>query len=449
MAAPSQSRQSSATDATLSSTVEDTPTDLCEALGIPKDNDVDVSTEQVDQYQYHIEIARPIHPNNFGLQRDERSTTDFQSTILNTNYPIIDAPRFWTMPGVSKTEPKEFTKETNEISTSITGRLERIFSEKIRDQDLIPFSIYMLMKVFLESGLANYNLVKDKSLQDVLLYRGIFSGLELSCTSRQIQQILPKCYNAMFSPELAASLTQTCFSLDSLVPYLKSIPSVAASPLYKVFLLKQAIQLPSLAMNYKDADIITSIMEYYTRLIELSRRTSLGTSITLLMAMSKTAPHILDRIQDYLDSTNASTEASQIEIDKKLSKFQESKKIVLSTEKLTLVRRAELKILITEQFESVNYLLQSLCKDDLNTESPSQIVAYKPTQRRQDNLITEGNFGRTKSFVHQIFGDNNFEPNKSFRRQKRRQINTPFISQKSKWNDQFVRDKPAQPEKDF
>ena len=114
-----------------------------------------------------------------------------------------------------------------------------------------------------------------------------------------------------------------------------------------------------------------------------------------------------------------------------------------------MVRRAELKILITEQFESVNYLLQSLCKDDLNTESPSQIVAYKPTQRRQDNLVTEGNFGRTKSFVHQIFGDNNFEPNKSFRRQKQRQINTPFISQKSKWNDQFVRDKPAQPEKDF
>lgn len=496
MAALRQSRQSNNTDANPSPTVEDTPTDLNTVLGIPTDVYVKVSTGQVDQHKYHIQIARPIHPDNFGIQTDESSLTDFQSTFPNTNYKIIDTPIFWTMPSVSKIEPKEFTKETNEIIRTITGRLERIFSEKIRDQDLIPFSIYMLMKVFLESGLANYNLVKDESLQDVFLYRGIFSGLQLSCTSRQLQLILPKCYHIMFSQEIMDPLTKSYPTLDTLLTYLESIPSVSTSPLYKTFLLKQTSQLPNLAMKYSEANIMTSILEYHSRLIELSRKTSIGTSITILMAISKTAPQVSDRIQDYLGSRNASAEASQIEIDEELSKFQEAKKIVLSTEKLSLVRRAELKLLITEHFESINYLLQTLYKADAKKESNPQIAAYKPEQRRQanttttstslcphrenhsncsvkqlnsqdwikgianlyyyarlltrlrknctldqststvDNLITEGHFGRTKSMAFEVSGVNNPDLNKFQGRNKRPRTDNLSRNQKPQGNDQ-------------
>ena len=408
------------------------------------------------------------------------------------------------MPLVSTTEPEDFTNRTKMIITTVVGHLMRTFRSKVEDQDLVPFSIFILMRTFMLAGIARFHHAPDEQYQDAILYRGIYSGLKLSCTKRKMEKILPECYSTMLSPDIAATLINNHFTLIEPREYMESIPSVATSPTYKVFLFKQLAQMPTWASKYQDHNLNDTIMEYHLRLLELSRRTTLSLGLHWLSALSINRSYRTDKILDYLDSRDTSEEKFHVEIDELLSEFQVSKKLSLSMDNRRFLRRAQLKVLLTEHFESISHVYRNLTAEKPSTESPSHIAAYKSTQRRQDNpqttthcphrenhpncaikklnpqdwvkgykvlyyyaclntrlrlnctfkqsesttldnLITEGNFGRTKFFVHQIFGDNNFEPNKSFRRQ----IDTPFISQKSKWNGQCVRDKPAQPEKDF
>lgn len=363
------------------------------------------------------------------------------------------------------------------------------------------------MKTFIVAGLAKFHRTSDEQFQDVLLYRGIFSVLQLSCSNLQLQKILPECYSIMFSQDLATKLTKSYSSLSSLFQYMETIPSVTTSPLYKVFLLKQTTQLPTLAKNYKDDNLNNAIMEYQLRLVELSRRTSLGVSIPWLMCLTVNQPNITDRIKDYLNSRSASAETSHIEIDEILSEFQSSNNIILSTQKLTLPRRDELKILLTEQFESISYICQKVSKGKTTTEATTQIAAYKPTPPHSntpkttslcphranhsncsikqlgasdwgkavnllfymtrtfiflhkkctldqadstlDSILTEGNFGRAKSLVYKTVGEPEPELNKPYGRQKRQQTHTHNRHTKLNWNRKTPTEKPDQSETDF
>lgn len=104
------------------------------------------------------------------------------------------------------------------------------------------------------AGIARFHHAPEEKYQDAILYRGIYSGLKLSCTKRQMGKILPECYSTMFSPDIAATLINNHCTLIELREYMESIPSVATSPTYKVFLFKQLAQLTTWANKYQDTN---------------------------------------------------------------------------------------------------------------------------------------------------------------------------------------------------
>ncbi|GMM51597.1 hypothetical protein DASB73_025600 [Starmerella bacillaris] len=324
------------------------------------DDIMEISESQTAIDQTDTTIAEPIKSTNFGIRYADPSTIDFQHVFPRTTCTIIDLKTYWIMPQVSKTEPQDFEKETKRLIFIITTDLAIFFQEKIRDPELIPFSIFILMRTFILNGAAVFHSEADEEYRDTLLYRGIYSGLKMVCTEQQLKEILPECYSTMFSTEITNILTLKATSFTGLKRYMDSLPLVISSPMYKVFLLKQLTQLPTWASKYQGTNLNNIIMEYHLRLVELSRQTSISLSSTWLLALDRNWPEKTSKIFDYLDSRNASTDASYIEIDELLSTFQYSRTVSLSTDNKHFHRRAELKVLLTEQFESTFYVWKNI-----------------------------------------------------------------------------------------
>ncbi|GMM49628.1 hypothetical protein DASB73_005860 [Starmerella bacillaris] len=347
------------------------------------DDNKEVYVSKPTTAKSNTKIAEPIKSKHFGNRYVDSSTIDFQHVFPRASYTIMDISAYWTIPEVSTTEPKDFEKETKRLISVITTDLAKTFQEKIRDTELIPFAIFILMRTFLRNGTASFHNAGDEQYQDVLLYRGIYSALTMSCTEQQLNKILPECYSVMFSTELKNTLTQRASSLEELKGYMESLPYVESSPTFKVHLFKQLAQLATWADKYESTNINDTIMEYQLRLTELSRQTTLSVGLMWISNLSKTRSYKTDKILDYLNSRNASAEASHIEIDELLSNFQASRNITLPTDNKHLPRRAKLKILLTEEFESISYVWKNITNERPTPKSTPQITALRPPQRQQ------------------------------------------------------------------
>ena len=393
MAAPRQSRQS--TNVTDTTITNESTNESNDSNDLNNENLYDISGENLEGGepqptidQTDTTLAEPIKTANFGIQFANPSTIDFQHVFPRTTVTILDVKTNWIMPKISTVEPKDFDKETKRIISGLTTDLETTFQEKIRDPELIPFSIFILIRTFIHTGTAVFHSTADEEYRDTLLYRGIYSVLKMMCTEQQLKKILPECYSIMFSTEISNLLTQKATSFTGLKKYMDSLPFVTSSPLYKVLLFKQLTQLPTWASKYQGTNLVNIIMEYHLRLVELSRQTSISLSSTWLLALDRNWPEKTSKIFDYLDSRNASTDASYIEIDELLSTFQYSRTVSLSTDNQSFHRRAELKVLLTEVFECSSYVWKNITNERSPPESNPQIAAYKPDQRRQANTTT-------------------------------------------------------------
>lgn len=96
MASSRQNRQSIPIDEHTAPNIE--TNDDEDRYGLPRSLNISVPKPQKVQHEYHIQITRPINPNNFGQQTAKDSTIDFQHEFPRTDYNILNAPTYWTIP---------------------------------------------------------------------------------------------------------------------------------------------------------------------------------------------------------------------------------------------------------------------------------------------------------------------------------------------------------------